>query len=104
LERDEQLYSESDFLSNDQGLPCGDDELKSYYQDPELLLGKYVAALTTEASPSQKESSQRIDSTGQNPSYDGFGPTDCDGIHISSCGHAVHQGCLDRYLSSLKER
>ncbi|PWZ31976.1 hypothetical protein Zm00014a_001940 [Zea mays] len=33
-----------------------------------------------------------------------FGPVDCDGIHISSCGHAVHQECHDRYLFSLKQR
>ncbi|KAK3163882.1 hypothetical protein QOZ80_1AG0009690 [Eleusine coracana subsp. coracana] len=33
-----------------------------------------------------------------------FGPMDCDGIHISSCGHAVHQECHDRYLFSLKQR
>lgn len=37
-------------------------------------------------------------------SFDGFGPTNCDGIHISSCGHAVHQECRDRYLASLRER
>ncbi|KAL7616811.1 hypothetical protein Lser_V15G03398 [Lactuca serriola] len=36
--------------------------------------------------------------------YDGFGPSDCNGIYVISCGHAVHQGCLDRYLRSLKER
>ncbi|KAF8704993.1 hypothetical protein HU200_031244 [Digitaria exilis] len=33
-----------------------------------------------------------------------FGPIHCDGIHISSCGHAVHQECHDRYLFSLKQR
>lgn len=33
-----------------------------------------------------------------------FGPTDCDGIYISSCGHAVHQKCRDQYLSSLRQR
>uniref|UniRef100_M8B5B3 E3 ubiquitin-protein ligase n=1 Tax=Aegilops tauschii TaxID=37682 RepID=M8B5B3_AEGTA len=33
-----------------------------------------------------------------------FGPVDCDGIHINSCGHAVHQECHDRYLFSLKQR
>ncbi|CAL4977827.1 unnamed protein product [Urochloa decumbens] len=33
-----------------------------------------------------------------------FGPVHCDGIHISSCGHAVHQECHDRYLFSLKQR
>ncbi|KAI0498324.1 hypothetical protein KFK09_021565 [Dendrobium nobile] len=33
-----------------------------------------------------------------------FDPKDCDGIHISSCGHAVHQDCHERYLASLKQR
>lgn len=33
-----------------------------------------------------------------------FGPKDCDGVHISSCGHAVHQDCHERYLASLKQR
>ncbi|CAG7878730.1 unnamed protein product [Brassica rapa] len=37
-------------------------------------------------------------------SSDGFHPTDCDGVYLSSCGHAVHQSCLERYLKSLKER
>ncbi|CAH8371211.1 unnamed protein product [Eruca vesicaria subsp. sativa] len=37
-------------------------------------------------------------------SSDGFHPTDCDGVYLSSCGHAVHQSCLERYLTSLKER
>ncbi|KAG5407984.1 hypothetical protein IGI04_004303 [Brassica rapa subsp. trilocularis] len=37
-------------------------------------------------------------------SADGFHPADCDGIYLSSCGHAVHQSCLERYLNSLKER
>ncbi|KAJ4911538.1 E3 ubiquitin-protein ligase PRT6 [Raphanus sativus] len=37
-------------------------------------------------------------------SSDGFHPADCDGVYLSSCGHAVHQSCLERYLSSLKER
>ncbi|KAJ0235076.1 hypothetical protein HA466_0266960 [Hirschfeldia incana] len=35
---------------------------------------------------------------------DGFHPTDCDGVYLSSCGHAVHQSCLERYLKSLRER
>ncbi|CAM8910449.1 unnamed protein product [Rhodiola kirilowii] len=34
--------------------------------------------------------------------YDGVSG-DCDGIFLSSCGHAVHQECLDRYLSSLRK-
>ncbi|KAL0709036.1 hypothetical protein Bca4012_016014 [Brassica carinata] len=37
-------------------------------------------------------------------SSDGFHPTDCDGVYLSSCGHAVHQSCLERYLKSLRER
>ncbi|PPE00354.1 hypothetical protein GOBAR_DD02665 [Gossypium barbadense] len=74
------------------------------------ILGKYIVALSREASEnslaSQKINSNRglTESTLQPLFYDGFGPLDCDGIYLSSCGHAVHQGCLDRYLSSLKER
>ncbi|KAF8105073.1 hypothetical protein N665_0163s0043 [Sinapis alba] len=37
-------------------------------------------------------------------SLDGFHPIDCDGVYLSSCGHAVHQICLERYLKSLRER
>ncbi|MBA0576111.1 hypothetical protein Golob_025188, partial [Gossypium lobatum] len=74
------------------------------------VLGKYIVALSSEASEnslaSQKINSNRglTESTLQPLFYDGFGPLDCDGIYLSSCGHAVHQDCLDRYLSSLKER
>ncbi|MBA0684471.1 hypothetical protein Goari_026056, partial [Gossypium aridum] len=74
------------------------------------ILGKYIVALSSEASEnslaSQKINSNRglTESTLQPLFYDGFGPLDCDGIYLSSCGHAVHQDCLDRYLSSLKER
>ncbi|RDX80983.1 E3 ubiquitin-protein ligase PRT6 [Mucuna pruriens] len=75
-----------------------------------VLLGKYTADLVQEmseiSSVSENASNETasVESTSQHPAYDGFGPTDCDGVHLSSCGHAVHQGCLDRYLSSLKER
>ncbi|XP_020227351.1 E3 ubiquitin-protein ligase PRT6 isoform X1 [Cajanus cajan] len=75
-----------------------------------VLLGKYTADLVREMSASSSVSENAssetasVESTSQHPAYDGFGPTDCDGIHLSSCGHAVHQGCLDRYLYSLKER
>ncbi|GMI71307.1 proteolysis 6, Greening after Extended Darkness 1 [Hibiscus trionum] len=74
------------------------------------LLGKYISSLSSETSEntlaSEKTNSNRVltESTSQPILYDGFGPLDCDGIYLSSCGHAVHQGCLDRYLSSLKER
>ncbi|KAL2336616.1 hypothetical protein Fmac_011062 [Flemingia macrophylla] len=75
-----------------------------------VLLGKYTADLVQEMSAvfsvSEDASNETAsaESTSQHAAYDGFGPTDCDGIHLSSCGHAVHQGCLDRYLCSLKER
>lgn len=76
-----------------------------------LLLGKYIACLSKQTvenpSPSENSRSQNaVPSESSMPlsSYDGFGPVDCDGIYVSSCGHAVHQACLDRYLSSLKER
>ncbi|TKY66027.1 E3 ubiquitin-protein ligase PRT6 [Spatholobus suberectus] len=75
-----------------------------------VLFGKYAANLVREMSEISSVSENTsietasVESTSQHPAYDGFGPTDCDGVHLSSCGHAVHQGCLDRYLSSLKER
>lgn len=76
-----------------------------------VLLGKYIAALSREKNENPS-ASDNIDSRYDKPpesstqvhAYDGFVPSDCDGIYLSSCGHAVHQGCLDRYLSSLKER
>ena len=73
------------------------------------LIGKYIAAFYREMAkiPSASDNT-RADNMPkeavQPPAYDGFGPGDCDGIFLSSCGHAVHQGCLDRYLKSLKER
>lgn len=75
-----------------------------------VLLGKYTADLVQEMSEISSVSENApnetasVESTSQHPAYDIFGPTDCDGVHLSSCGHAVHQRCLDRYLSSLKER
>ncbi|KAL2502824.1 E3 ubiquitin-protein ligase [Forsythia ovata] len=77
-----------------------------------LLLSKYIAALSREAldNPSASEHGRPYSDRNQSesnmlhPEYDGFGPSGSDGIYVSSCGHAVHQGCLDRYLSSLRER
>lgn len=76
-----------------------------------LLLGKYIASLPKEPRDnplaSQKGSSSdwmKLKSSVLCPRYDNFGPAGADGIYVSSCGHAVHQGCLDRYLSSLRER
>ncbi|XP_050214282.1 E3 ubiquitin-protein ligase PRT6 [Mercurialis annua] len=75
-----------------------------------VLLGKYIAAFSREITehPSSSDNSLddiiSIEPTLQVSTYENFGPTDCDGVYLCSCGHAVHQGCLDRYLSSLKER
>lgn len=76
-----------------------------------LLLGKYIAALPKEPRDnhlaSQNGSSSdwmKLETSTLRPRYDNFGPSGADGIYVSSCGHAVHQGCLDRYLSSLRER
>ncbi|XP_010256932.1 PREDICTED: E3 ubiquitin-protein ligase PRT6 isoform X2 [Nelumbo nucifera] len=81
-----------------------------YAESP--LLAKYIASLSTEASETTA-ASRKAHSHNENSftmstvylaAFDGFGPSDCDGIHISSCGHAVHQECRERYLSSLRER
>ncbi|XP_062095624.1 E3 ubiquitin-protein ligase PRT6 [Humulus lupulus] len=74
-----------------------------------MFLGKYVAAVSCEMAENPSASDNvRTDKFPKEsmhlPACDGFGPEDCDGIVLSSCGHAVHQGCLDRYLHSLKER
>ncbi|KAG8046090.1 hypothetical protein GUJ93_ZPchr0008g13805, partial [Zizania palustris] len=66
------------------------------------VLGTYVTCLSTKQlhSAIYDVASKSSGSTSRNR----FGPVDCDGIHISSCGHAVHQECHDRYLFSLKQR
>ncbi|CAM0878719.1 unnamed protein product [Alopecurus aequalis] len=67
------------------------------------VLGTYVTCLSTKyrlSSLSDMASKSSATVTIRNR----FGPVDCDGIHISSCGHAVHQECHDRYLFSLKQR
>ncbi|KAK9126954.1 hypothetical protein Scep_015800 [Stephania cephalantha] len=74
-----------------------------------LLLGEYIASLSSGTSEQPTVSINFHRETfsknhAQFASFDGLHPTDCDGIHISSCGHAIHQECRDRYLSSLKER
>ncbi|KAI3801291.1 hypothetical protein L1987_29395 [Smallanthus sonchifolius] len=75
-----------------------------------LLLGKYIASLSDELlnnpSPSVggSRSKAQPSSVASCLTYNGFGPSDCNGIYVSSCGHAVHQDCLDRYLRSLKDR
>ncbi|GER43525.1 E3 ubiquitin-protein ligase ubr1 [Striga asiatica] len=77
--------------------------------DESLFLGKYIASLPEEPadSPSTSQnglSEMKSESSMICPGSDDFGPSGADGIFVSSCGHAVHQGCLDRYLSSLRER
>ncbi|XP_073052581.1 E3 ubiquitin-protein ligase PRT6-like isoform X1 [Primulina eburnea] len=77
-----------------------------------LLLGKYIAALSKEPTdcPSASQNAHSRSDQMQSEAnkwhleHDKFGPAGSDGIYVSSCGHAVHQGCLDRYLSSLRER
>lgn len=72
-----------------------------------LLLGKYISSLAGEnvdSPASESAPKTQLESRMPLTAYEGFGPSDCDRIYLSSCGHAVHQGCLDRYLSSLKER
>ncbi|XP_076890085.1 E3 ubiquitin-protein ligase PRT6-like [Bidens hawaiensis] len=70
-----------------------------------LLLAKYIASLFDELlnnpSPSVGGSRSKVRPSSVTL---GFGPSDCNGVYVSSCGHAVHQECLDRYLRSLKER
>ncbi|OMO66313.1 Zinc finger, N-recognin [Corchorus capsularis] len=84
--------------------------LESSREAESVLLQNYIAAVSEGTSENalgfENSNGERelTESTSQPLLYDGFGPLDCDGIFLSSCGHAVHQGCLDRYLSSLKER
>lgn len=74
-----------------------------------VLHVKYIAALSRELAENHSTSesahnvSMPVESL-QPTTFNEIDPVDCDGIYLSSCGHAVHQGCLDRYLSSLKER
>lgn len=74
-----------------------------------LFLAKFIAALAKEtlenaSGSDNSDGSSQSDGNMLLPECDGTGPYDCDGIYLTSCGHAVHQKCLDRYLSSLKER
>lgn len=72
--------------------------------------GKYIASLSSKTSENSLGFENRngdrelTESVSMPFVCDGLGMLDCDGIHLSSCGHAVHQDCLDSYLSSLKER
>ncbi|CAL0328232.1 unnamed protein product [Lupinus luteus] len=104
------LAMSSNMMNEDEKVPTTGGDTNTIIDTESVLLGKYTGDLVREMSESSSASeiacteNTYVESTTQHPSYDGFGPTDCDGVHLSSCGHAVHQGCLDRYLSSLKER
>nr|XP_011466560.1 PREDICTED: E3 ubiquitin-protein ligase PRT6 [Fragaria vesca subsp. vesca] len=96
-------------LTEDQKCTTADGDRENTEHTESLLLGYYIAALSRERreDPSSSESSPNDKGPiecSRLLACDGFGPADCDGIYLSSCGHAVHQECLDRYLSSLKER
>ncbi|XP_059463127.1 E3 ubiquitin-protein ligase PRT6 isoform X2 [Corylus avellana] len=100
----------SNFTEDDNKLSTAEGSSERRKDAESVLLGKYIAALSRamKGSPSASEDARKdkasVESTSKCPAYDGFGPSDGDGVHISSCGHALHQGCLDRYLASLKER
>ncbi|KAG4216132.1 hypothetical protein ERO13_A01G222300v2 [Gossypium hirsutum] len=72
--------------------------------------GKYIASLSSKTSENSLgfencNGDRELTESASKPFvYDALGLLDCDGIHLSSCGHAVHQDCFDSYLSSLKER
>nr|XP_010937621.1 E3 ubiquitin-protein ligase PRT6 isoform X1 [Elaeis guineensis]XP_010937623.1 E3 ubiquitin-protein ligase PRT6 isoform X1 [Elaeis guineensis] len=75
------------------------------------VLGECIAFLSRETSRrhSSIHNLQHLENLSSMPTsstakFNRFGPSNCDGIHLSSCGHAVHQECHDRYLSSLKQR
>lgn len=95
-----------DLMEEDEECSSAEGDLKNRGNSESFLLGKYVASISKEMreNPSASEVSRSDRIAAESSAYDGFGPIDCDGIHLSSCGHAVHQGCLDRYVSSLKER
>ncbi|XP_021766421.1 E3 ubiquitin-protein ligase PRT6-like isoform X1 [Chenopodium quinoa] len=104
IHKEVSVVHDSGFIRDGEGSSSGKDAANSSYRDSSLL-GKYIASLTKESrDPLQNSNSRRMEPDVQISSYGEFRPLGCDGIHVSSCGHAVHQGCLDRYLSSLKER
>lgn len=84
----------------------------SIIRDSGSVLQEYFACLSRISSKQQNSSLYDILHHGNLSSkfrgaitrVNRLGPKDCDGIHISSCGHAVHQDCHERYLASLKQR
>lgn len=104
------LLLSSNLMNEDKKVSTARENSNIIIDTGSVLLGKYTADLMREmseissASESTSNETASVESTSQHPTYDGLGPIDCDGVYLSSCGHAVHQGCLDRYLSSLRER
>ncbi|XP_048127654.1 E3 ubiquitin-protein ligase PRT6 isoform X2 [Rhodamnia argentea] len=107
-----EVHNNTNLLESVKGdITISSQEVAGDFGDAEtVLLAKYIACLSgdraKDASASEHLHSDETseESAKQGSAYDGFGPVDCDGIFLSSCGHAVHQGCLELYLSSLKER
>lgn len=67
------------------------------------LLLKYTSDLLREMSKISSTSfseNASVKSISHHLTNDRFGPTDCDGVHLTACGHVVHQECLDKYLSA----
>ncbi|XP_056172490.1 E3 ubiquitin-protein ligase PRT6 isoform X3 [Syzygium oleosum] len=97
-------------VEGDKNISTSQEVAGDFEDDETVLLAKYIACLSGDRAkdPSASEhlhiDETSVENAKQGLAYDGFGPDDCDGIFLSSCGHAVHQGCLERYLSSLKER
>lgn len=99
------ILKEQKLLSRDDMANSREDRVAEFF-----VLGEFVACLLRESK--QNDSSIRLRCIANSSSrsitptatISGFGPSDCDGIHISSCGHAVHQECHDRYMLSLKQR
>lgn len=84
-------------------------EPKRFLNTNSSVLGQYIACLSRESKQKCSSIIQRIGtlaprSAMPNMIFAAFGPSNCDGIHISSCGHVVHQECHERYLLSLKQR
>ncbi|XP_058099239.1 E3 ubiquitin-protein ligase PRT6-like isoform X1 [Magnolia sinica] len=103
----------SNVIEDDQkcSISCGLGSTKDRNAES-AVLREYIASLASETSkhpPSSQNGLLRNENVPpqaavQIRAFDGFGPTDCDGIHASSCGHVMHQECRDRYLSSLRQR
>ncbi|XP_058109668.1 E3 ubiquitin-protein ligase PRT6-like isoform X2 [Magnolia sinica] len=109
-----EMLQKSDALEDDQKCAVSHAE-EGLMRKESSVLGEYVASLSGETprhppAPLAPEGdllhggNVLPKSAIQTAVFDGFGPTSCDGIHVSSCGHAVHLECRDRYLSSLKQR